>query len=1010
MTRLGRSEFLICSLVLFAHGVLDSQIKTADVAVGRYASPMADDVVPGVVVVKLRRVFGSSENAPQLPTNNQFDAFRREGALSVSRPFPSEIGTSDSEAAAGKVDLSLIRFVSIDPSLDPRVVARNMSRIAEVEYAEPKYVYHISDIPNDSAYESSQHVYFDRMNVPAGWAIAKGSPSVVIATVDGGTNWQHPDLLPGIWVNAAEDLNHDGKFERFPPPGGDLNGSDDDGNGFVDDVVGWNFAENANDPRGSQPKNADHGTGTASAFGAVTNNSLGMAGTSWGCRIMAVCAANPEVDGEILWGFEGIRYAFRNGASIINCSWESGHPYSQYEQDIINAATQAGALIVAAAGNDGRNLDSQPIYPAAYEHVLSVGATFETSDLRAVLPGWSSNFGVNVTVFAPGNNIVAAANNGSYWLAHGTSFAAPLVAGLAGILKSMHPSWGPAQVAEQIRMSADAIDAANPGYSGLLGTGRVNFGRALSESPAGVIVVRDSIFSSSGQRFAVLGDTVILQVDVEDILGTAANSLSFTATSLDPSLIVIQGSAAVATLDSGQQVSLPRFKFLLDSPPSHATITVRLEWVSNGSQKDARAFSMPASSASGMWTMEKKLDSLAGLYSVKAVDKNVIWAAGGRDPSPWTPLVVRSTDGGRTWIEVTANLPGPGYLVCINSVDALHAWVGSGTDGRIYGTTDGGATWAEQANPGAQSGHMAGLWFFDAANGFALENQPPYNGHGLFVMLQTSDGGSTWTHLAHEPVGIYDEHIWINSFWWTDPQHGWFGTNKSRVWRTSDGGDSWTTASLDAIAPLGVTFRDTSMGLAACESGRYARTSDGGKSWTTVPGRFSSDLNAVCYAPRSGSAWMISTDSVMRTSDDGLSWTPEAITPTRGVPCHLSFADDTSGWLVTNWGEILRYHPIIGGVSTEMVLQHPGGFQLCQNYPNPFNPTTVVRYQLPGTTNVKLVVYDVIGREVAVLVSERQAAGTYQVTFDGSRLASGVYFYRLTAGSLVETKKLLLLR
>ncbi len=123
----------------------------------------------------------------------------------------------------------------------------------------------------------------------------------MIATVDGGTNWHHEDLNANLWINPAEDINHNGPFDPGPPPEGDEDGIYQDGNGKVDDMIGWNFTYNSNNPRGSQttPGSADHGTETASAFGAVTNNGRGMAGTSWNCRVMPVCAADAQFDNSI---------------------------------------------------------------------------------------------------------------------------------------------------------------------------------------------------------------------------------------------------------------------------------------------------------------------------------------------------------------------------------------------------------------------------------------------------------------------------------------------------------------------------------------------------------------------------------------------------------------------------------------------------------------------------------------------------------------------------------------
>ena len=315
---------------------------------------ISNDIVPGIVVVKLRHSHSIIDGPVVQGGDPLSSAFADRGVTSLERAFPMAIALNDADVAKGKVDLSQIHFCTIPSGMNPMEVAARLAELPQVEYAEPKYYSYVCDVPNDSDYVAMQQVYFDRMNVSSGWTLQKGSADVVIATVDGGTNWRHPDLKQNIWVNPIEDVNHNGVFDQFPAPAGDLNGMDDDHNGYTDDVVGWNFTTNTNDPRGLLPGNADHGTKTASVFGAVTDNGRGMAGTSWNCRIMAVCAGDPIYDDRMVYGSEGIAYAAAMGARVINCSWGRSNGagvFSQMEQDVITAATQAGALIIAAAGN-----------------------------------------------------------------------------------------------------------------------------------------------------------------------------------------------------------------------------------------------------------------------------------------------------------------------------------------------------------------------------------------------------------------------------------------------------------------------------------------------------------------------------------------------------------------------------------------------------------------------------------------------------------------------------------
>jgi photosystem II stability/assembly factor-like uncharacterized protein len=723
---------------------------------------------------------------------------------------------------------------------------------------------------------------------------------------------------------------------------------------------------------------------------------------------MAVCAADPQADNRIVYGFEGIAYAASMGARVINCSW--GRPdgtgiFSQMEQDVITAAMEAGVLIVAAAGNSRQNVDDVPFYPAVYDHVLSVGATMDTSDSIAPF----TDYGVNVSVFAPGVRIRVALNNGSYGTDQGTSNSAPLVAGLAGLLVAAHPAWTPAQIAGQIRMTADPIEAGNSGVAGSLEHGRVNFGRALSETHASIQIVSSSLRNLTGRTFTLEGDTLVLSTVVKNTQATPAQGLTFSASSTDPALQILQGSAIIAGLDSGQEISLPDFKFRVGSLSSEHNVIVKLEWVYNVNDRDARTFRAHVFASTGFWYTQVSLPS-SYLYSVKAVNSNVAWSAGGRLPAPFRPLVVRTTDGGTTWADVTGNLPTPGPgptgswwdRLSITAVDADRAWLAN-WDGQIYATTNGGSTWSQQTYPVKQSLSMDGIWFFDDSNGYALGE--PREGN-QFVVLRTSNGGMDWIHVLNEPVRVPGDVGASNSLWATDPDHVWFGTHGG-LWRTTDGGSSWSFGTFRGIGAVAISFRDSSTGLIGTSLGSFGRSLDGGATWEQI-GTLANSGMSVCYAPGSRSAWLVNPDGPYRTDDDGSSLSHQPTSdPFSGYPTQISFADTNSGWFVTIQGEILRYVPaLITTVSQSSARHLPNDFQLAQNYPNPFNPSTTIRYGLPGRSHVTLIVFNTLGQQVATLVQGEQEAGYHEAVFDASGLASGVYLYRLQAGRFAQTRKL----
>ena len=998
-------------------------------------------VVPNTVIVKVRSGALDVTGALEKAGNSLPAMLTRMGATGMHQMFPGTSGPGTSgpgtsglgTSGLGKnalyedvVGLSRVYSLSVNDGVDPAAFAKRIAGLPGVEYAEPKYNQQLCDSPNDPLL-SIQTAALTRMNVFNGWGVAKGSGSVIIADVDGGTDWRHEDLLANVHINSAEDINHNGIFDA-----GDLNGVDDDGNGFVDDVVGWNFTNNTNDPSGvsSAPGSYAHGTATASHFGAVTNNGKGMAGSSWNCAIMPICAASATDDNTIAYGYEGIVYAVHNGARVINCSWGRPGGFSQFEQDVITAATSAGALVVAAAGNAGTNTDMAAFYPANYAGVLAVGATNSTDDAKAPF----SNYGKTVQVFAPGVHILSAFPGGGYGDGgSGTSYSSPYTAGLAGILRGVFPAWTPSQVAAQIRTTADPIDNVNSSYAGSMGRGRVNFARALTESHPALDLVNGKLQTTGGRKLFITGDTLVLSFRLRNALFLPATDCEVVVTASDPALQVINGVASVGSVGVGEEVNVPAMTFRVGSLERTQEVALRVVWTYNTAEQDGAAFRAILFPVVPLWLLQ--LDgSAASLYSIHAVSKEVIWASGGDGGG----LVVRSTNGGSSWSDVTGGLPQTG-LYCINALDGQRAWVGT-KDGRIFATTNGGSLWSQQAYPGRQSGFIDAIHMFPDGTGYALGDPP---GDGKFVVLKTQDFGGNWVHLANEPGLSATEAGWNNSFWWSDAQHGWFGTNSDRIWRTTDGGTTWTSASTGSTNSYGVAFNDAETGYAVHDNGYVARSTDGGQTWGAVNLSTTDQMAAVTCVSGAHAAWAVTASEPFHTRDNGATWVAETLYPFLGGITHVSFADTADGWAVTSNGEVLHYFT---SVVEDTVVEIPGEFVLEQNYPNPFNPSTTIGFTVAGSQTgsastsianspltidnrfgsgvlglgsswVKLSVYDLLGREVAVLVNENKLPGVYRVAFDGRRLASGMYFYRLQIDGnngvdpqFISTKKMLLVK
>ncbi len=347
-----------------------------------------------------------------------------------------------------------------------------------VDQCEPNYLIPIRTIPNDpdfsrqwSLHNTGQTGGVDDAHIDAveAWGIEHGKAEVVIAIIDTGVVHTHEDLAANIWHNPGE----------IPD-----NGIDDDENGYVDDTIGWDFVDSfggAADEDFETPDNNPmdrhgHGTHVAGIAGAVTNNGLGIAGVAWNCKIMPVRAVYKTPSGggvmESADASLAIVYAAENGARVINLSW-GDYQKSELIEDAITFATNKGALVCAAAGNEN---SSGLIYPAASENaaVLAVGAT-DSHDNKALF----SNYGNWVDVSAPGVNIYSTHLIDSYRQMSGTSMAVPHVTGVAALVFSYSPDISPLEVKTRIMHSVDVFTSLNGKNST---SGRVNTYAALMEA------------------------------------------------------------------------------------------------------------------------------------------------------------------------------------------------------------------------------------------------------------------------------------------------------------------------------------------------------------------------------------------------------------------------------------------------------------------------------------------------------------------------------------------------
>jgi subtilisin family serine protease len=409
-------------------------------------------------------------------------------------------GAAITGAEIGGAPLSFLqdlRKVDLSPAFDVESALAAFRADPNVLYAEPNYRLYMTADPDDARFgemwglnnvgQTGGRIDAD-IDAPAAWDVTTGSGSTVVAVIDTGVDYNHPDLAPNMWVNPGEI------------PGDNL---DNDGNGFVDDVHGYDFFNGDGQPLDDQ----GHGTHVAGTIGAAGNNGIGVTGINWDIQIMALKFLGADGSGTTSDAIDAINYAVANGATISNNSW-GGDPYSQAMFDAISAARDAGHIFVAASGNgdalgNGLNNDADLFYPASYDldNIIATGAVDHNDNLASF-----SNYGATtVDLAAPGVNILSTTPGGSYGLSTGTSMAAPHVAGVTALVRDLHPTWSYDEVIAQILASVDPL----PTLLGITVTGgRLNAAAAVGNPeppppppPPGTLPILDDFSDGMAEFF-----------------------------------------------------------------------------------------------------------------------------------------------------------------------------------------------------------------------------------------------------------------------------------------------------------------------------------------------------------------------------------------------------------------------------------------------------------------------------------------------------------------------------
>lgn len=542
-----------------------------------------------------------------------------------------------------------------------------------IAFAEPNHmVFATATTPNDPDFgklwglnnigQTSGKVDAD-VDATEAWDVTKGSATVKVGIIDTGVDYNHPDLAPNIWTNPGETgLDANGHDKA-------TNGIDDDGDGYIDDVHGWNFAGDNNDPM----DDFFHGTHVAGTIGAVGNNGKGVSGVCWNVSIVPIKFLDAYGSGTDSDAIDSIYYATKVGVRLTSNSWGGGG-YSQAMKDAIDDAGSKGILFIAAAGNDGMNNDISPSYPASFTsgNIISVAATDDKDNLADF-----SNYGeASVDVGAPGVKIYSTLPThvtdamdwygvpANYGYLDGTSMATPHVSGAAALLWSRSPTLSASQVRYRILTRSDKL---NPFINSISSAGRLNAYNLVK--PSWTTLPPDIELISTKTSYPSLTDKTIIGISATiKNLGEITGSSPSVELATDSSKIslLVTGPTNIVNLTALKDVKTPVFQFKLGSTVT-ATDVIPLNFVvrystASGAQSKTLAYNLPVKDLA-------PFDLKPG-FPVKALHTgNGSYQAG---PAIHT-LVGNITDYKYLEIVFSSEVDGP--LQVIN-----------------YGTTDGGST------------------------------------------------------------------------------------------------------------------------------------------------------------------------------------------------------------------------------------------------------------------------------------------------------------------------------
>lgn len=907
-----------------------------------------------------------------------------------------------------------IHEITFNRDIDPVQLAAKVERMPGVDYAEPKYMRELHITPNDSTLEK----FIDFHRFTEAWDLSTGDPDIVIAIVDGGVGYNHPELDDKLWVNQEEvpgalfpqvDRNSDGTItsteikQYLQENGEDYNGDgnvllddalhpdspfmdqlDGDENSYIDDLFGWDFWGSGNISQVADDNNpiydgTDHGTHVAGIAAAETNNNSGIAASGYNSIYMPVKAGGtPDDPASVGFGFEGIIYAAEQGADIINCSW-GGESFSQTEQEVINYVSRLGALVVSSSGNDGANRID---YPAGYKNTLSVGSV-ETSNSVA---GYS-NYGFDLDVLATGSGILSTSYDRSFTDKSGTSMATPVVSGLAALLKEIHPGWTPERIRQQIRTSATSIDNANGNeQTHKLGRGKIDAFEALNTNNPGLKVMSARFENSDGQKLQLnqQGSVSIKIVNV----GKSVSGMDLQLQVLNDEGIDLSTNATqLPALSTGDSTEVSFDLTISDHFDLGETPTIHLD------------FNDPTSGYSDFKIVQYKefLYDIVAANRVKTsfgADGTVgftepINSSGGVGFIPRTETSGEYTEGANLLFEGGLMIEIDGKIY-----DAVRSETGQlsrdFTPWELFTTTRSGAT---SDLDGQTTFRIDSDTTHDATihlQTYAYD-QPQLS--NTVLLKYTLRNNSSFQELTNAYVGLFNDWDIGDA---SNNDVSFIASDSLLYFSDAAENSREPTAAVATMGPISSILAIDNTIEEAQDSltfGLYDGFTEVEKQTSLKARKIRTDIK--------------NTDASAVVASG-----PYTLEPGAEITVGFAYAfGENTNILRDQIAAARSEKPFeVSSAGRAETNKDPADTKLFQNYPNPFRSKTEIRFDLEKKSHVTLTIYDVLGRRVRVLRDEEMEANSHFVRFEARGLSSGVYFARLKINEGVQTIPMTLIK